>query len=148
MHIEFLCISEVAARTMTMLQNKFMKAICTVVRIDCVNPTYATHLLIFCQIITLTIALTLHCLSTMVGGHKKQNDSNTAASSSSASASAVSADWECAPPLQNVNVDTQYIGVIEEQKRQLKHLQEELAEFNCVQYRILLANARRGKNVL
>jgi hypothetical protein len=144
MHIEFLCISEVAAGTKTMLHNKFMKAICTVVRIDCVNPTYATQLLIFCQIITLTITLTLHCSSTMVGGHEKQNDSNTAASSSSASASAVSADWECAPPLQNVCVDTQYIGVIEEQKQQIKHLQEELAEFNCVRYRILLANASRG----
>jgi hypothetical protein len=31
----------------------------------------------------------------------------------------VSADWECVLPLQNVSVDTQYIGVIEEQKRKL-----------------------------
>jgi hypothetical protein len=36
-------------------------------------------------------------------------------------------------------------GIIEEQNRQL---QEELAEFNCVQYRKLPANASRGRNVL
>jgi hypothetical protein len=53
----------------------------------------------------------------MVGGHEKQNSSNTTATSSSVLASAVSADWECAPPLQNISVDTQYIGVIEEQKQ-------------------------------
>jgi hypothetical protein len=57
-------------------------------------------------------------------------------------------DWECAPPLQNANVDKQYIGVIEEQKQKIKYLQEELAEFNCVHYRTLPANASRGKNVL
>ena len=38
--------------------------------------------------------------------------------SASASASAVSADWLVAPPLQNVRVDTQYVGIIEEQKQQ------------------------------
>jgi hypothetical protein len=47
MHVQFLCISEVAAGIMTRLQYKFMKAICTLVRIDCVNPRYATQLLIF-----------------------------------------------------------------------------------------------------
>jgi hypothetical protein len=40
--------------------------------------------------------------------------------SSSASASAVCADWDIAPPLQNVRVDTQYVGIIEEQKQQIK----------------------------
>jgi hypothetical protein len=70
----------------------------------------------------------------MVGGHEKQSDSNTTSTSSSASASVVSADWEVAPPLQNVRVDTQYVGIIEEQKQQIKQLQEELAEFSCVQY--------------
>jgi hypothetical protein len=84
----------------------------------------------------------------MVGGHEKQSDSNTTSTSSSASASAVSADWDIAPPLQNVRVDTQYLGIIEEQKQQIKQLQEELAEFNCVRYRRLPANASRGKNVL
>jgi hypothetical protein len=55
----------------------------------------------------------------MVGGHEKQIDSNTKSTSSSASASAVSADWDIAPPLQNVRVDTQYVGIIEEQKKHL-----------------------------
>jgi hypothetical protein len=82
----------------------------------------------------------------MVGGHEKQIDSKTTSTSSSAPASAVSADWDIAPPLQNVRVDTQYVGIIEEQKQQIKELQEELAEFNCVRYRTLPKNASRGKN--
>jgi hypothetical protein len=60
----------------------------------------------------------------------------------------VSADWNIAPSLQNIRVDTQYVGIIEEQKQQIKQLQEELAEFKRVQYRTLPANASRGKNVL
>jgi hypothetical protein len=60
----------------------------------------------------------------------------------------VSADWDIAPPLQNIRVATQYVGINEEQKQQIKQLQEELAEFNCVQYRTLTANASRGKNIL
>jgi hypothetical protein len=70
----------------------------------------------------------------MVGGHEKQIDSNTTSTSSSASASAsaMSADWDIAPPLQNVRVDAQCVGIIEEQKQQIKQLQEELAEFNHV----------------
>ncbi len=84
----------------------------------------------------------------MVGGHEKQIDSNTTSTSSSAPASLVSADWDVAPPLQNVRVDTQYAGIIEEQKQQIKELQEELAEFNHVRYRTLPGNASRRKNVL
>jgi hypothetical protein len=84
----------------------------------------------------------------MVGGLEKQSYSNTTSTSSSASASAVTADWDIAPPLQNARVNTQYDGIIEEQKQQIKQLQEELAEFNRVQYRTLLANASRGKDVL
>jgi hypothetical protein len=84
----------------------------------------------------------------MVGGHEKQIDFNATSTSSSASASAVSADWDIAPPLRNDRVDTQYVGIIEEQKQQIKQFQEELAEFNCVQYRTLPANASRGKNAL
>ena len=38
--------------------------------------------------------------------------------------------------------------IIEEQKQQIKELQEELAEFNRVRYRTLPGNASRGKNVL
>ncbi len=84
----------------------------------------------------------------MVGGHEKQIDSNTTSTSSPASASAVSADWDIVPPLQNVRVDTHYVGIIEEQKQQIKELQEELAEFYCVRYRTSPENASRGKNVL
>jgi hypothetical protein len=86
----------------------------------------------------------------MVGGHERQSESNTTSTSSSASASAsdVYADWLIAPPLQNVRIDTEYVGIIEEQNQQSKQLQEELAEFNRIQYRTLLANASRGKNVL
>jgi hypothetical protein len=50
--------------------------------------------------------------------------------------------------LQNVRVDTQYVGINEEQKQQIRQLQEELAEFNCVSYRTLPANTSRGRNVL
>ncbi len=85
----------------------------------------------------------------MVGGYEKQSDSNTTTTSSSASASAVSApDWDIAPPLRNFRVDTQYVGIIEEQKQQTKQLQEELAEFNRIQYRTLPVDASRGGNVL
>jgi hypothetical protein len=44
----------------------------------------------------------------------------------------VSADWDIAPPLQNDGVDTQCVGIIEEQKKQFIQFQEELAEFNRV----------------
>ncbi len=88
----------------------------------------------FFKINTPTIRLSLHCSITMVGGHEKQNESNptSTSSSSSASASAVSVDWLIAPSLLNVRVDTQYVGINEEQKQQIRQLQEELAEFNCV----------------
>jgi hypothetical protein len=70
----------------------------------------------------------------MVGGHAKQSESNTTSTSlsASASASAVSADWLVAPSLQNVRVDTQYVGMNEEQKQQTRQLHEELASVNCV----------------
>jgi hypothetical protein len=70
----------------------------------------------------------------MVGGHAKQNESNTTSTSlsASASASAVSADWRVAPPLQNVRVDTHYVGINEEQNQQIRQLHEELASVNCV----------------
>jgi hypothetical protein len=58
----------------------------------------------------------------MVGGHEKQSESNTTSRSSSASAlaSAVSADWLISPSLQNVRVDTQYVGINEEQKQSFR----------------------------
>ncbi len=112
------------------------------------QPEIGYTTLHFFQINTSTITSSLHCSSTMGGGHEKQSESNTTSTSSSASASAVSADWFIAPPLQNVRVDTQYVGIIEEQKTQIRQLQEELAEFNCVRYGTLPANASRGRNVL
>ncbi len=89
---------------------------------------------IFFKFNTPTIRLSFHCSITMVGGHEKQSESNTTTTSSSASAlaSAVSTDWLIAPSLQNVRVDTQYVGINEEQKHQIRQLQKELAEFNCV----------------
>ncbi len=88
----------------------------------------------FFKINTPTIKLSLHCSITMMGGHEKQSESNTTSKSSSVSAlaSPVSADWLTAPPLQNVTVDTQYVGINEEQKQQIRQLQQELAKFNCV----------------
>ncbi len=83
----------------------------------------------------------------MVGRQEQQSESNTTSTSSSASAT-VSADWLIAPSLQNVRVDTQYVGINEEQKHQIRQLQEELAEFNCIWYRTLPENASRGRNVL
>jgi hypothetical protein len=70
----------------------------------------------------------------MVGGHAKQSKSNTTSTSLSAPAlaSAVSADWLVAPPLQNVRVDTQYVGINEGKKQQIRQLHEELALVNCV----------------
>ena len=58
----------------------------------------------------------------MVGGYEEQIDTNTTSTSSSASTSAMSEDWDIAPPLRNVRVDTQYVGIIEEQKQQIKEL--------------------------
>ncbi len=57
----------------------------------------------------------------MVGGHEKQSESNTTSASLSAlaSASAVSADWLVAPPLQNVRVDTQYVGIMRNKNNKL-----------------------------
>ncbi len=72
----------------------------------------------------------------MVGGHEKQSELNTTSTSLSASASAlasaVSADWLVAPSMQNVRVDTQYVGINEEQTQQIRQLHEELASVNCV----------------
>ncbi len=78
----------------------------------------------------------------MMGGHAKQSESNTTFTSlsASASASAVSADWPIAPPLRNVRVDTQYVGINEEHKQQIRQLHEELALVNCVCVRYPLSS--------
>ncbi len=148
MHIKFLCISKVAAEK----RNDMFSFQIEASRLH-IGPKWLCQPEIgyttpFFHINTLTITLTLHCSSTIVGGHEKQSDFNTTSTYSSASASAVCADWDNAPPLWNVRVDTQYVGIIEGQKQQIKQLQEELPEFNRVRYRTLPANASRGKNVL
>ncbi len=148
MHIEFLCISEVAPGKIHDFISNWGKTFVHWSEMT-VSTRDKLHNSSFCfQINTPTIILTLYCSSTMVGGHEKQTDSNTTSTSSSASASAVSADWDIAPPLRNGRVDTQHVGIIEEQKQQLKQLQDKVAEFNHVHYRILPGNASRGKNVL
>jgi hypothetical protein len=89
------------------------------IALECLcQPKIGYTTLHFFQVNTPTITLTLYCSSTMVGGHEKQIDSNTASTPSSVSASAVSADWDIVPPLQNVRVDTQYVGIVEKQKQQ------------------------------
>ncbi len=56
--------------------------------------------------------------------------------------------YSAAAPLRNVQFDPSNAGVIEEQQQKIKHLQEQLAEFNRVRYRTLLANASGGKNIV
>ncbi len=120
MHIKFLCIFEVAAGKSHDFISNWGKPF-----VHCSEMTVSTrdrlhNSSFFFQINTPTITLTLHCSSTMAGGHEKQIDSNTTSSSSSASASAVSTDWDIALPLRNVRVDIQYVGIIEKQKQQIR----------------------------
>ncbi len=70
------------------------------------------------------------------------NDFETATHSTSLSGSSYSSG----APLSNVTIDPSLAGVIEAQ--QIKNLQEQLAKFNQAKYKILPANATRGKNVI
>ncbi len=56
--------------------------------------------------------------------------------------------YSTAAPLRNVQFDPSNAGMIEEQQQKIKHLQEQLAEFNHVRYRTLPANASGCKNVV
>jgi hypothetical protein len=56
------------------------------------------------------------------------NDSDTTTHSSTSSGSLYQAER----PLRNVNIDPSYASVIEEQDQSIKHLQQQLAEFNSV----------------
>jgi hypothetical protein len=56
--------------------------------------------------------------------------------------------YSAVAPLRIVQFDSSNAGVIEEQQPKIKHLQEQLAEFNHVRYRTLPANASGGKNVV
>ncbi len=74
----------------------------------------------------------------------RMNDSDTTTHSSTSTGSFYPAER----PLRNVNIDPSYASVIEEQDQKIKHLQQQLAEFNSVRYRTLSGNASRGKNVV
>ena len=56
------------------------------------------------------------------------NDSDTTTRSSASTGSLYMAER----PLWNVNIDPSYASVIDEQDQQIKHLQQQLAEFNSV----------------
>ncbi len=64
----------------------------------------------------------------MVGGHEKQSDSNTTSTHQHQHQRCL----QIGALHHLVRVDTQYVGIIEEQKQQFKELIEELAEFNHV----------------
>ncbi len=78
-------------------------------------------------------------------------DSDTAANSSSASGSSesgLSGSWDVITPLQNVSVGASFNTLIEEQKKQIQFLTDQLSDFNHVRYRTLPVNSSRGKNVI
>ncbi len=78
-------------------------------------------------------------------------DSDTAAYSSSASwrsESGLYGSWDVIPPLQNVSVGASFNTLIEEQKKKIRFLTDQLSDFNCVRYRTLPVNSSQGKNVI
>ena len=86
-------------------------------------------------------------------GHRNyagKNAADTDASSSTTTYSSTSSGllYQAERPFRNVNIDPSYASVIEEQDQKIKHLQQQLAEFNSVRYRTLSGNASRGKNVV
>jgi hypothetical protein len=88
---------------------------------------------------------------TMMQNNIHHCDSDTAANSSSASErseSGLSGSWDVIPPLQNVSVGASFNTLIEEQKRQIQFLTDQLSDFNRVRYRTLPVNSSRGKNVI
>ncbi len=78
-------------------------------------------------------------------------DSDTATNSSSASErseSSLSGSWDVIPPLQNVSVGASFNTLIEEQKKKIQFLTDQLSDFNCVRYRTLPVNSSQGKKVI
>jgi hypothetical protein len=62
-------------------------------------------------------------------------DSDTAANSSSSSGrseSGLSGSWDVIPPLRNVSVGASFNTFIEEQKKKIQFLTDQLSDFNCV----------------
>ncbi len=72
------------------------------------------------------------------------NDYKTATHSTSLSGSSYSSGAS----LSNVNIDASLTRVIEAQQQKIKNLQQQLAKFNQAKYKMLPANASRGKNVI
>jgi hypothetical protein len=103
---------------------------------DCITQKI-TQNLIFFEKHKLAIPFILNQMS-------QTNDSETTTHSSTSTGSLYLAER----PLRDVNIDPSYASVIEEQDQQIKHLQQQLAEFNSVRYRTLTGNASRGKNVV
>ncbi len=78
-------------------------------------------------------------------------NSDTAANSSSASERSecgLSGSWDVIPSLQNVSVGASFNTLIEEQKKQIHFLTDQLSDFNRVQYRTLPVNSSQAKNVI
>jgi hypothetical protein len=93
MHIEFLCISEVAAgKNDHVIISNQGKPFANWSKMTGSTRDRLHNSSFFFKTNTPTIRLTLHCSSTMVGGHEKLSENNTTFTSSSASASAVSAE--------------------------------------------------------
>ncbi len=86
---------------------------------------------------------------TMMQNNIHHCDSDTVAYSSSASErseSGLSESWDVIPPLRNVSVGASFNTLIEEQKKQIQFLTDQLSDFNRVRYRTLPVNSSRGKN--
>jgi hypothetical protein len=78
----------------------------------------------------------------MMQNNIHHRDSDTAANSSSASGrseSGLSGSWDDIPPLQNVIVGASFNTLIEEQKKKIQFLTDQLSDFNQVRYRTLPA---------
>ena len=72
---------------------------------------------------------------TMMQNNIHHCDSDTAANSSSASErseSGLSGSWDVIPPLQNVSVGASFNTLIEEQKKKIQFLTDQLSDFNRV----------------
>jgi hypothetical protein len=71
MHIEFLCISECCCWNNDKVSLQSDKSHLLIGQNQLAPPDRLNNSSFFCQIATLTITLTLHCSSSMVGGHEK-----------------------------------------------------------------------------
>ncbi len=56
--------------------------------------------------------------------------------------------WDVIPLLQNVSIGASFNTLIEEQKKKIQFLTDQLSDFNRVRYRTLPVNSSRVKNVI